>query len=50
MMSIESMVKDVLIVFDEKRIGSILEIPRTSICFLALERKLDGLKVIFRER
>lgn len=46
MMSIESMVKDVLIVFDARRIANISEMPRNGICFLTLERKINGLKVI----
>lgn len=44
--SIKSMVKDVLTILDVQWIGRIFEMLRIRICFLALERKLDGLKVI----
>lgn len=43
--SIESTVKDVLIVLDA-RIANILEMPRNGLGFLNLENKFDELKVI----
>lgn len=44
--SIDCNVKGTLIVLDEGRFSCILEMPRTGICFSALEKKIDGLKVI----
>lgn len=48
--SIESAIKDVLIMLDARRIANMLEIPRNGVCFLTLERKLDGLKVILESQ
>lgn len=44
--AIESFMKDTLIVIDEGRLGSILEMPRSGVCVLSLKKKIDGLKVI----
>lgn len=41
-----SSIKGTLIVLDERRINSILAMLRASVCFLALEKKINGLKVI----
>lgn len=45
----ESMVKNTLIILDERRIGSILEMPTSSICVHRLE-KIDGLKCILERK
>lgn len=46
--AIGSTVKDTLIVIDERRLSSILEMPRLGVCVLALEKKINDLKD-FRE-
>lgn len=45
MCSLESRIKDTLIVIDE-RLESILEMPRSGTCMLSLKKKEDGLKVV----
>lgn len=44
--AIESTIKDTLIVIDERILRSILEMPRSSVCVLALKKKIYGLKFI----
>lgn len=44
--TIESTIEDTLIVIDERRICSILEMHRSRICFLNLKKKINGLRVI----
>lgn len=43
---VESMVKSTLIILDERRIRSILEMPRAGTCVPRIEKKIDGLKCI----
>lgn len=44
--SIESRVKDSLIIIDERRLGSLLEMTISRTCILNLKKKKDGLKVV----
>ena len=43
---VESLVKGVHIVLDERRLGHLLEVPRSGICYLNLTDKVEALKCV----
>lgn len=47
--SIKSTIKGTLIVFDERKIGGLLEMPRARCCEPKLRKKKDGLNVILEK-
>ena len=48
--SVESIVKGVHISLDERKLGLLLQVPRTRICYLNLPNKSEALKCILERK
>lgn len=47
---ISSTIKNQLIVLDETRLSHLLKMPKEGRCYLILEKKIDGLRIVLERR